>query len=126
MISTSLQIDKTQAIAQLTALGYKTGDRVYIRTFTPKVKGEAGKAQNLTCSFPDPPWKRLEALQNEAHGIYIVVNGQGHSDKEITQARAMFFEWDDIAISEQLEKWRDLGLPEPSMQIQTRKSVHNY
>ena len=48
-------------------------------------------------------------------------------DADITACRALFAEWDDKPIEWQLTAWRDLGLPEPTLQNFTGgKSIHNW
>ncbi len=121
-----MKIDRDMAISQLEILGYQSSEPLFIRAFTPKIKGQRGSARNISCNFPDLPWDELESLQDEGYGIYFVVNGGGNSDKDVVTGRALFFEWDDIPIAEQVSKWKALDLPEPTMQIATRKSIHNY
>ena len=66
-------------------------------------------------------------MQSEGRGVYIVVNDGGDTDSEITSCRAFFCEWDDRPKEEQINAWKELGLPEPSLQIDTgNKSIHNY
>ena len=58
--------------------------------------------------------------------VYVVVNDGGDTDSEITACRAYFCEWDDRSKEEQINAWKQLGLPEP-LQIDTGgKSIHNY
>lgn len=121
-----MKINRQMAIAQLEILGYCDREPIYIRAFTPKVKGQTGSAKNISCKFPNLPWAELEELQDQGYGIYFVVNGGGNADKDVGTAKALFFEWDDIPIVEQISKWKTLNLPEPTMQISTRKSIHNY
>ncbi len=48
-------------------------------------------------------------------------------DADITTCRALFAEWDDKPIEWQLAAWRELGLPEPTLQNNTGgKSIHNW
>ena len=43
------------------------------------------------------------------------------------QCRAVFCEWDDRPKEWQIDAWQDLGLPEPTLQVDTGgKSIHNY
>ena len=66
-------------------------------------------------------------MQSEGRGVYIVVNDGGDTDSEITSCRAFFCEWDDRPKEEQINAWKELGLPEPTLQIDTgNKSIHNY
>jgi uncharacterized membrane protein YgcG len=122
---TALTIDQEQANKQLELLGYKLGDNVYMRFFVPDgdprhgTPAAARKADKLN-------WEQVERYQNEGYGVYFVINGGGHTDKHVTEGRALFCEWDDCPIEEQILAWQELSLPEPSMQVSTRKSVHTY
>jgi hypothetical protein len=123
--NSSLIIDREQAKTQLEMLGYKPGENVYMRFFVPDsdprqgTKEAARKADKLN-------WEQVERLQKDGYGVYFVVNGGGHTDKDIKVGRALFCEWDDRPIEDQIQAWRNLKLPEPSMQVATRKSAHNY
>lgn len=119
-----LRIDREQAYRQLELLGYKLGETIYLRAIPGK--GYTGSAVKLEARFPNLPWVELEKLQNQGKGIYFVVNGGGHSDKAVTQGKALFCEFDDRPIEEQISFWIKLGLPEPTLQIKTRKSIHSY
>jgi hypothetical protein len=120
-----LTIDQKQAKIQLELLGYKPGDNVYMRFFVPDgdprhgTPAAARKTDKLN-------WEQVERYQNEGYGVYFVVNGGGHSDKNIKVGRSLFCEWDDRSIEDQLFAWQSLNLLEPTMQVSTRKSVHNY
>ena len=125
--SSSLKIDQTQALAQLTALGYQEGETVYLRLFYPD--GDPRKAQDkgrkLESLFPHLPWHRIEQMQTEGRGCYFVVNGGGHSDRNVQKGRAVFFEHDNLDKNLQRDLWKKLGLPEPTIQIDTGgKSIH--
>jgi KaiC/GvpD/RAD55 family RecA-like ATPase len=118
-------IDRGQAIAHLEALGYKHGEIVYLRAI-PGKGYEGEEVLNLEAKFPNLPWSRLEQLQRERKGIYFVVNGGGHRDLNVKHGKALFCEFDDRPIEDQLLFWENLKLPEPTLQIATRKSVHSY
>jgi hypothetical protein len=125
--STHLKIDRTQAIAQLAALGYKEGDTVYLRFFFPDSdpRKDEDKGRKLEGTFPNLPWHRIEQMQAEGRGCYFVVNGGGHSDKDVKQGRAIFFEHDNIDKELQRDLWKTLGLPESTIQVDTGgKSIH--
>lgn len=65
--------------------------------------------------------------QADGSDVYFVVNDGGDKAAEITKCRAFFVEWDDKEIAWQINAWKELGLPEPSLQVLTGgKSVHNY
>jgi hypothetical protein len=68
-----------------------------------------------------------EQWQREGRGIYLVINDGGDRKSEITSCRALFVEWDDRPIDWQLNAWRELGLPEPSLIVLSGgKSAHCY
>ena len=68
-----------------------------------------------------------EQWQREGRGIYLVINDGGDRKSEITACRAFFVEWDDRPIAWQLNAWRELGLPEPSLIVLSGgKSAHCY
>jgi hypothetical protein len=109
------------AIEQLRALGYRDGDRVYLRAIGPN------GAQKFEATFPDLPIEQLQALNSQGDGIYFVVNGGGHCDADVAECRSIFYEHDDLEIELQLGLWRSLGLPVPTIQISTGgKSIHSY
>jgi hypothetical protein len=122
---TTLIVDRGQAKAQLQLLGYQPGDSVYMRFFVPDTDPRYGtpeaarKANKLN-------WTEVERYQNDGYGVYFVINGGGHTDKDVKVGRALFCEWDDRPIEDQTFAWQELNLLEPSMQVSTRKSVHNY
>ncbi|GAX46118.1 hypothetical protein NIES4075_71390 [Tolypothrix sp. NIES-4075] len=120
----SFEIDTSQAIKQLELLGYQRGDAVYVRAFLPKVdpryaSGTARKADNLD-------FKQILQWQQQGYGVYFVINGGGHKDENVQLCRAVFIEHDDLEIELQRDLWQTLLLPEPTFQVQTRKSVHSY
>ena len=123
-VSQKLYLDRSSAIAQLEILGYKRGDAIYIRAFLPKE--DPRYAPNTGRKADKLSWEQVERWQEQGYGIYIVVNGGGHKDEDVKKCRAIFCEFDDRPIEDQINFWQDLGLPEPSMQIATRKSVHTY
>jgi hypothetical protein len=68
-----------------------------------------------------------ELWQREGRGIYLVINDGGDRKSEINACRALFVEWDDRPIDWQLNAWRELGLPEPSLIVLSGgKSAHCY
>jgi hypothetical protein len=121
--SYTLRIDRAQATTQIEALGHQLNS-VCVRAFLPKE--DKRYAPNSGRKADQLDWKQIEQWQAQGYGIYIVVNGGGHKDENITDCRAVFCEFDDRPIEDQINFWQDLGLPEPSLQIATRKSVHTY
>ena len=122
-------IDREQVRQQLATLGYKAGDTVYLRAFypdsDPRKTKDAGRKAFATKL--DHLIKHATTFQASGRGIYLVVNGGGHKDKDVTQTRAIFYEHDSLDKSLQLDLWKDLGLPEPTLQVDTGgKSIHSY
>jgi hypothetical protein len=105
----------------LKQLGYSENDKTYFRAI-----GANGQARKIEGSFQRKQ-KELESLNEKGYGIYVVVNGGGHSDAAITQGHALFYEHDDLEKADQINLWQALGLPEPTMQVDTGgKSIHSY
>jgi predicted P-loop ATPase len=75
------------------------------------------------------------ARANASQSIYFVTGnsttasgkGGGVEASDITACPALFVEWDDRPIEWQVQAWRELSLPEPTVQVLTGgKSVHCY
>lgn len=116
-------IVRAAALRQLELLGWTEGDAVYLRFFQP----EGGFGAKLEATIPDLPWSQIEQLQAKGYGCYFVVNGGGHRDADVQKGRAIFYEHDNLDKETQLFLWQSLGLPEPTIQIDTGgKSIHNY
>ena len=118
-----LNLDKSQWRTFLRILGKDTST-VRLRSFYPKghplKNTDRGKKSNANI-----PW--ITQCQTEGRGIYVVVNDGEDTDSSITGCRAFFCEWDDRSKEEQINLWKTLGLPEPTLQIDTGgKSIHNY
>jgi Protein of unknown function (DUF3987)/Primase C terminal 2 (PriCT-2) len=123
--SQNLSINKRAALSQLKALGYKKGDRVYMRAFLPSsdpraAKDPGRKADKLSYSL-------VEQWQADGCGVYFVVNGGGHTNADVKLCRAIFYEHDNLDKAIQQRLWQTLGLPEPTIQVDTGgKSIHSY
>jgi predicted P-loop ATPase len=118
-----LQANRHLAICHLKALGYGESTPIYLRCF-PEGKGSARNFQGTLADFP---WVELERLQRQGYGVYFVANGQGHRDADVQDGRLIFFEHDDLDKSLQQDVWKGLGLPAPTVQIDTGgKSIHSY
>ncbi len=114
-----LEIDQAQPINHLIALGYERGEAVYTRYIHPVTK-KSIKASKLD-------FTEANHYQNQGFDVYFVVNGGGNSDSAVTKCRAIFYEHDNLEKSIQLALWKTLGLPEPTIQIDTGgKSIHSY
>ncbi len=121
-----LKIDREQARRHLDYLGYKS-DQAYLRFFYPSEdpRKNDDKGRKLANMF----WQNAEALQQDGRGMYVVVNGAGggHEDKDIKQCVAIFCEWDDRPVEEQLQQWKTVGFLEPTFTIYSGgKSAHSY
>jgi len=116
------KLDRNQWRTFLKILG-KDKNEVRLRSFYPKghplKNTDRGKKSNANIEW-------ITQCQSEGRGVYVVVNDGGDTDSEITACRAFFCEWDDRSKEEQINAWKQLGLPEP-LQIDTGgKSIHNY
>ncbi|MEG4281069.1 AAA family ATPase [Microcoleus sp. MON1_C1] len=122
-------IDRKQARQHLAALGYKGGDKVFLRAFFPdtdprKAEDKGRKAESTSL---DQLITQATNFQADGRGIYFVVNGGGHKNDDVSTGRAIFYEHDNLDKAAQIELWKGLGLPEPSLQIDTGgKSIHSY
>jgi archaellum biogenesis ATPase FlaH len=120
---TQLKFDEQQARQLLKALGYDNYSQIKTRAFLPgdaKQKDAGRKADSLNAT-------QVEEWQSEGRGVYFVVNGGGHTDAEIEFCRAVFYEHDDLDKEIQLTLWQSLGLPKPTVQVDTGgKSIHSY
>ena len=119
----ALNLDRNEWRTFLDILG-KDIKTVRLRSFFPK--GHPLKASDHgKKSHANGDW--IYRMQAEGRGVYIVVNDGGDTDSEITSCRAFFCEWDDRPKEEQINAYKELGLPEPTLQIDTgNKSIHNY
>ena len=100
--------------------------RINIRIFSDK-KGTGFKGKNLSFNIKDFQSKsKVLMAHNEANrGIFFVVNSGGNSDRKINKINAQFFECDTLSLEEQLENISKFPL-EPSIILQTKKSLHVY
>lgn len=100
--------------------------RINIRIFSDK-KGTGFKGKNLSLNINDFQSKsKVLMAHNEANrGIFFVVNSGGNSDRKINKINAQFFECDTLSLEDQLENISKFPL-EPSIIVQTKKSLHVY
>lgn len=100
--------------------------RINIRIFSDK-KGIGFKGKNLSFNIKDFQSKsKILMAHNEANrGIFFVVNSGGNSDRKINKINAQFFECDTLSLEDQLENISKFPL-EPSIIVQTKKSLHVY
>ncbi|EGT3605489.1 DNA primase [Clostridium perfringens] len=100
--------------------------RINIRIFSDK-KGIGFKGKNLSFNINHFQSKsKVLMAHNEANrGIFFVVNSGGNSDRKINKINAQFFECDTLSLEDQLENISKFPL-EPSIIVQTKKSLHVY
>jgi len=118
------QLDEARQFLEL--LG-KDPAKTWLRCIKPG--GGASEHQGV-----DRRW--INRKSDASFNLYAVIGnaadatgpGGGVQDIDITEVPALFVEWDDGAsIEEQMQRWRSLGLPEPSVMVSTGgKSVHCY
>ena len=117
----NLILDAVQAHWQLDLLGRCERD-TNIRAIPHKgLKGGAINGNFAMDLHRVPEW------QASGKGIYLQPNIGGTRATEITACTALFLEYDDRPVDEQVGIWLDLGLPEPTFQVHTGgKSIHHY
>jgi predicted P-loop ATPase len=102
----------------------KTPDEIRLRAFYPA--GHQFKGGDSGRKGP-PKAQTIEQWQSEGRGVYVVINTGGDTDSAITSCCAVFCEWDDRPKDWQVTAWQHLGLPEPTIQVDTGgKSIHTY
>ncbi|MBW4690106.1 MAG: DUF3987 domain-containing protein [Komarekiella atlantica HA4396-MV6] len=129
MLNKNISVNREQIAQHLAALGYDSGDAVYLRSFYPsddsrklEDKGRSAEIRNVKQLI-----RTVSAWQSDGRGVYFVVNGGGQKDENVTNCRAIFYEHDNLDKELQKQLWRSLELPEPSLQIDTGgKSIHSY
>ena len=117
-----LKLDAAQAHQHLDLLGL---DETCTNIRLIPHKGRRGGAINgIFANDLD----RAQGLNREGYGVYLQVNiASGTKADDVTACTALFCEWDDRPIEEQLVLWQSLGLPEPTFMVMTGgKSVHLY
>jgi hypothetical protein len=106
--------DRKQASCQLQYLGRTDRDarlRFFYHGSDPRKDTDKGrKLEGLS-------WEAIAKYQQDNRGVYLVVNAGGHEDKDIKQYAAIFCEWDDIPVAEQLLLWQTLGFLEPTFTV---------
>lgn len=69
----------------------------------------------------------FDRYQAEERGAYVAIGDGGDTNDAITSVPALFVEWDDKPLEWQRNAWLELGLPRPSLQVETGgKSLHTY
>jgi hypothetical protein len=118
-----LSIDKEEAQKHLELLGYKHGDKIFMRY----IHANPAEGQPKSIKKSRLNWEECKRYQSQGYDAYFVINGGGDTDAAVKVGRAIFYEHDNLPKNIQRELWHNLGLPEPTVQIDTGgKSVHSY
>lgn len=124
-----VEINQSEVEKQLKLLGYKKGDTVYLRGFLPSNHPDKSKHTGRKAAVKNLPQliKTAGEWQAQGLGVYLVVNGGGHTDSGVKECRAIFYEHDNLDKNIQFYLWDALGLPAPTFQVDTGgKSIHSY
>ena len=74
--------------------------------------------------------EKITRYQQQGRGAYVCIgNSDGKGDKieNIINVPSLFVEWDDKPIEWQCTAWQEVGLPTPSIQVETGGySIHTY
>lgn len=117
------QVDPQTASRFLHALG-KDSATARLRAFPHK---HSLRKREIGARSGSWDLERAQQWQQEGRGIYLVINDGGDSARSIRRCRALFIEWDDRPLAWQLQAWRQLGLPQPSLIVSTGgSSAHLY
>lgn len=115
-------MDKTtvqDALTHLSALGFVEGDTVYMNCLTPSMK--------IEFVFPDVPLTSIRKAEELGRNIFFAPNKGGYENKDIPECQVLFYEHDDLDKDISANLWQTIGLPQPTIQIDTgNKSVHTY
>jgi hypothetical protein len=122
-----LASDKKAIEHTFSLLKYQKEEPKYLRFFysgsDPRKKKDKGRKLSVT----KINLRTINNYQQEGRGVYFVVNGGGHLDRDIQYGRAIFTEHDNLPSERQINLWRILKLPEPTFQVSTGgKSIHSY
>lgn len=120
-------MDKTtvqEALTQLTALGFEYGDEVKFGLYAkPDKKLSPRKAKG---TMPLLPLDVITRAENEGRSIYFCPN-RDYKNEDVKECRVLFYEHDDIPREQSLVSWQTIGLPTPTLQVDTSgKSIHTY
>jgi len=110
------QIDREQAQRQMEYFNHAPGAgnlRGFYHSDDPRKHEDKGR------KLDQLNWKQIENYQRDGRGVYVVVNGAGggHEDKDIVQCCAIFCEWDDRPVEDQLMHWEAIGFLEPTLTV---------
>jgi hypothetical protein len=113
-----------EALAQLTALGFEYGDEVKLGLYAkPDKKLSPRKAKG---TMPLLPLDIITEAEKDGRSIYFCVN-RDYKNEDVKECRILFYEHDDISKEESLTSYKSIGLPPPTLQVDTGgKSIHTY
>lgn len=119
----NFNIEEAERFLQL--LGKNGASR--LRAFWPKHRPlQPGEPRALRGTFANDA-REITSWIQRGLGVYVVIANGGDSDDAIINCPALFVEWDDRPKDEQINAWKDYGLPEPTFTVDTGgKSMHLY
>jgi hypothetical protein len=101
-------------------------ETINFRTFGAKgVSGVAATTYATTLNSLAKEGLSNNNFNNDNSGIYFVVNSGGNKDENINRYNAFFMENDELSIEEQ-HKALDNSPFQPSIRVETKKSIHAY
>lgn len=115
----------------LSAFFPEPNETIHFRTIKPKKEPDTNfnkphKISTTIASLSSDISLKKDLLQrNKTLGIYFVVNSGGNRKIDITRFNAFFMEIDDLSIEEQ-HAILDKAPLQPSIRVETLKSVHSY
>jgi AAA domain-containing protein/primase-like protein len=124
-----------QAIPRLTAFLAAffpdDGEAICLRAFkakgAPDIMDNRPLVETVTRQrlVTDVSFQGVMAAANKTRGWYFVINAGGNTDADITRLNAFFVENDSLPLEEQHRQLNEAPL-QPSILLETRKSVHAY
>jgi hypothetical protein len=122
-----------ETINQFIKLLGKPQDAAWLRYIDPLKKKPSGADHHWLGSQQD--LEKLQKRQSQGFNVCLIAgNGTtatgatgNQNDADIKSCPALFVEWDNKPIDWQVRAWKELGLPEPSIQVHTGGiSIHCY
>ena len=115
----------------LALLGYQEGESIYLTAFFNKKSPDSdyGRKGAFRGIGGSGFIKNINNWMNDrsGRGVHITVNGQGRKKDDIKFGRVLFYEHDDLPKENQIDLWKTLNLPEPTLQVDSgNRSVHSY
>ena len=109
---------------------YGDDQNVYLRFYDDKKRDDINHPFKRHFTISELPYilPQMRSWNAQGYGVYIVVNGGGQTDPEVLASgkmHAQFMECDELSLDEQYKQIEAFPL-EPSIMIQTAKSVHTY